>query len=165
MTMTNKQLEEAVALIFELDAKRTPGDWRTSPYSDSRVFWEGSREALASCNEGIIFTEYPAEDNAAFIATAPLMVQVIRQLWAERERQTKPVEVWELAEHLWRVSHPLKIQMSFAEFCESLTNKGQWKGYYPDRDMRKRRLATKRDILARTRAILSRYNVTVKEEV
>ena len=87
MTMTNEQLEEAVARIAELDAKRTQGEWRTSPYSDPRVFWEGSREALASCNEGILFTEYPAEDNAAFIATAPLMVRIIRQLWEEREGQ------------------------------------------------------------------------------
>jgi len=51
MTMTNEQLEEAVARIFEEDAKRTQGGWRT-----------------------------------------PLMVRIIRQLWAEREQQRAAME-------------------------------------------------------------------------
>lgn len=58
-----------------------------------------------------------------------------------------------LSEHLWRVSHPSKLQMSYVKFCDSLSNKDEWKGYYSDRNMRKRHLAERNDIKKRAHAL------------
>lgn len=85
MTMTNEELAEAVALIFEKDAKRTQGEWKT--LGEWAVV--GRIETIADLYQ----THFDCArlgrvaDNAAFIATAPLMAQVIRQIWAEREGQ------------------------------------------------------------------------------
>jgi hypothetical protein len=83
MTMTNDKLAEAVARIFEADANRTPGEWSYEPqdFSPERV-WAGTR---LICH--VVGDSAETQETAAFIATAPLMVRIIRQLWAEREQQ------------------------------------------------------------------------------
>ena len=88
MTMTNDKLAEAVARIFEADANRTPGEWSYEPqdFSPERV-WAGTR---LICH--VVGDSAETQETAAFIATAPLMVRIIRQLWAEREQQRAAME-------------------------------------------------------------------------
>lgn len=86
MTTDTQKLAADIERVMELDAKRTPGEWyvKTSEKSEffaeqTNVFCRGSKESLATCNEGMLFVEYPAEDNARFMASATLMADIIRR--------------------------------------------------------------------------------------
>lgn len=78
--LTPEQMANAVSRIAELDEKRTQGEW-------SGVYPE-EYAGLAWCK---IITDAAhvdaTEADMEIAATAPLMAQVIRQLWAEREQQ------------------------------------------------------------------------------
>ena len=93
--MTNEQLADAVARIAELDAKRAAGNWYA--HNDNQAI----NACVVNCHkEGwdrvesdytlVDADECPnlEPDDIAFIAAAPLMARIIRQLSAEREAAT-----------------------------------------------------------------------------
>lgn len=92
--MTN-ELNEAVKLIAELDAKRTQGEWTHSnqngeaPHCFIAQVWDAHGNNLAeispSCGETI------ASNTAAFIAAAPLMAATVAQQAAIIEQQLEEI--------------------------------------------------------------------------
>lgn len=89
-SITPTELADAVAKIAALDEKRMPGTWAIQySYEDGHRIGPERCTTIATARNGADDDEYGGKEgelaNAAFIATAPLMAQVIRQLWAERE--------------------------------------------------------------------------------
>jgi hypothetical protein len=87
--MTNEELEAEVNRIFELDGKRTQGEWHAtfSFYPD--------RGKDVSCINGLtqsILADSVNCEDADFIAAAPQMVEIIHQLWDERKTDKKKLE-------------------------------------------------------------------------
>lgn len=100
--LTEQELAEAVAKIAELDAKRTQGEWKANESN-------GTGDLFISASDGTYIAEIGApeeicvEYDHAFIAQAPLMAKVIRQLWEEREQREKQLRT---ALHPNGVKHP-----------------------------------------------------------
>lgn len=73
-----KALAEQIKQVMELDAKRTRGQWRTKPPQDaSRVYGPFGIDCVANVQ---VSNMDNWKDNAEFIASAPLMASIIRQL-------------------------------------------------------------------------------------
>lgn len=89
-SLTPTELADAVAKIAALDAKRTQGEitpeWFVGKDGAILAVGDDANWLVAECR----FSD--SEGNAPFIATAPLMAQVIRQLWAEREANRAVME-------------------------------------------------------------------------
>ena len=98
MKLIKEQLEVEVKRIAELDQKRTQGDWKplqSQSYCEPSPaeFYYGILAYTGDVykcgivdSEGTDLTNYPnAPHDFAFIAHAPQMAQIIRQLWEERQ--------------------------------------------------------------------------------
>lgn len=99
--MTHTNLEAQVKRIAELDAKRTQGEWVIASDSGANVWTEIENTHIANCMLEV--SPNTAWCNAAFIAAAPQMAAIIRDLWGEREQQR---EVIRMAREALRVAVP-----------------------------------------------------------
>lgn len=83
--MTDKELIERAEALFKLDAKRTQGDWRATECMD--VWVQAGEIGVAQTGDirwegqsSVVNTEEQMKDNGRFIAAAPEMMSLIRDL-------------------------------------------------------------------------------------
>jgi len=83
-------LADKVALVKELDAKRTQGEWRSRADVGSRasIIPLGSSYEIARVKV-LLHNGDNAMADAAFIAHAPQMAALITQLWDENQKQSE----------------------------------------------------------------------------
>lgn len=120
MTLTNKQLEAEVKRILELDQKRTQGKWDfycrdcgidkedldKYPNGGCGGFLGWELEGVPDAERGQFQNGY----DAAFVASAPQMAQIIRQIWEERQNSIPIAKLDEMVEKVAKAISDVDIE-------------------------------------------------------